>query len=61
MDLTERLALSIPDAARAISISRSRLYELMDEKRLNSVKIGGRRLILKRDLEALLEASREAA
>ena len=63
MDFNERLALSIPDAARAAGISRSKLYQLLDDKepKLKSLKIGGRRLILRSDLEAFLRAAREAA
>jgi len=61
MDLHERLALSIPHAARAAGISRSKLYELLAQARLPSVKIGGRRLILCADLHAFLEAARVAA
>jgi excisionase family DNA binding protein len=61
MDFSDRLALSIPDAAKAVGISRSKLYELLDGKQLRSLKIGGRRLIMRRDLESFLEAAREAA
>ena len=61
MDFNDRLALSIPDAAKAVGISRSKLYELLDERALASLKIGGRRLILRSDLEAFLEAAREPA
>jgi excisionase family DNA binding protein len=61
MELHDRLALSIPDAAKAAGISRSKLYELIEDKELRSLKIGGRRLIMRSDLEAFLEAAREAA
>ena len=59
--ISERIALSIPDAAKAASISRSKLYELIDNRELQSIKVGGRRLILRTDLQAFLEAAREAA
>lgn len=50
----DRLAYPV-DAASAMSgISRSRLYELFASGELRSVKRGGRRLVLKADLEAFL-------
>jgi excisionase family DNA binding protein len=61
MDLTERVALSVTDTCKATSLSRSRVYELIESKELPSLKVGGRRLILLRDLEAFLEAARQVA
>ncbi len=37
---------SVPGAARMVSLSRSRIYELINEGRIKSVKDGKRRLIL---------------
>lgn len=37
---------SIPGAARLVSLSRSRIYELISEGRIRSVKDGRRRLIV---------------
>jgi excisionase family DNA binding protein len=59
MDHNERVALSVPDAARAAAISRSKLYEYIAGGGLRSFRLGGRRLILKRDLVAFLETARE--
>lgn len=48
------ISVSIHDAARLTSISRSRLYELMGEGKLPSKTIGRRRLIPYAALEALM-------
>jgi excisionase family DNA binding protein len=39
------LLCSIPDAAHALSISRSKAYELISQGRLLTVNIGRRRLV----------------
>jgi len=49
-----RLAYPVDAASVMAGISRSKLYELMNAGTLKSVKRGGRRLILKTDLEAFL-------
>jgi excisionase family DNA binding protein len=50
----ERIALRIRDASIVSGLSRSTLYELLKAGKLRAVKIGGRRLILRDSLEALL-------
>ena len=45
-------AFTVDGAAAYSSISRSQLYILMKAKALPSVKIRGRRMILRADLEA---------
>lgn len=52
-----KLAYSINEAAAAISIGRSRIYELLAEGRLESRTIGKRRVILAASLRRLLEAA----
>jgi excisionase family DNA binding protein len=37
--------LSVPDAARALAIGRSKLYELIGDGQLGTVRIGRRRLV----------------
>lgn len=54
------IALRIPDAAAVSGLSRTTLYELMAEGKLAGIKAGGRRLILRRDLESYLEGLRAA-
>ena len=50
----ERIALRIRDASIVSGLSRSTLYELLKAGKLRAVKVGGRRLILRESLEALL-------
>ena len=58
MDPTEhrKLAYSIAEAASAISIGRSKLYELIAEGRLETRKIGKRTVIPAASLAKLLDA-----
>jgi excisionase family DNA binding protein len=55
--LPDKIALRVPEASQGLS--RSKLYELIGERKLPSVKAGGRRLILRSDLEAYLAACRD--
>ena len=55
----ERIALRIRDASIVSGLSRSTLYELLKAGKIRAVKIGGRRLILRESLEALLLGSGE--
>ena len=41
----EPIYCSVVDAARALGVGRSTIYVWMTEKRLRSVRVGGRRLI----------------
>ncbi len=50
------LAYRMPDASKAAGLSKAQLYKLIAEGSLKSVKKGGRRLILRRDLEEFLAA-----
>ena len=63
MDLSpsDKLAYCIPEAVSASGLGRSKLYEFIREKRLQTVKIGGRTLILRTDLEAFLSAAKSEA
>lgn len=56
---SERIALRIRDASIVSGLSRSTLYELLKAGKIRTVKIGGRRLILRDSLEALLLGSGE--
>ena len=51
-----KLAYSIPEAAAAVSIGRSKLYALIAEGRLETRKIGKRTVIPAASLAKLLEA-----
>jgi excisionase family DNA binding protein len=54
---SERLALRINEAAAIAGLGRSTVYLLMAAGRLTTVKIGGRRLVLRESLEELLAPS----
>jgi excisionase family DNA binding protein len=47
------LLCSIPDAAKALGLGRSKLYELIGEGRLETVTIGRRRLVRTDSVRAL--------
>ena len=49
----DTLLCSIPDAAKALGIGRSKLYELIGEGRLETVTIGRRRLVRTDSIRAL--------
>ena len=53
----EKLALHISEAAAVSGLSRSTLYKLLSSDKLRAIKIGGRRLILREDLLALLHGA----
>lgn len=50
----EILAYRIPDACRALSISRSHLYDLASKGRLRLVKIGGRTVVPTTEIARIL-------
>lgn len=51
----EKNAFRVNEAAHYCAISRTSLYELLKSGKLASTKVAGRRLILRRDLDRLLE------
>lgn len=53
--LEDRLALRVNEAVAVSGLSRSTLYELLKAGKLRAVKVGGRRLILRESLQALLQ------
>ena len=53
--MTEKLAYSVPQAAAAIGISRSKTWDLIRSGRLSSLKVDGRRLVPRWALEELLQ------
>lgn len=57
----EKLAYKVPEAAHALAISRSRLYELIGAGEIKILKDGGRTLIRRTELEAFLERLEQAA
>ncbi len=51
-----KLAYSVEEAAELLSIRRDSIYELLHTGQLGSFKIGARRLIAHRHLEAFIES-----
>lgn len=51
----DKLALRIKEAAAVSGLSRSTIYKLLSANKLRAVKVGGRRLILRESLLALLQ------
>ncbi len=49
-------ALSVPECAAYVGLSRSRVYELIGEGRIEARKIGARTIVLRRVADAFLEA-----
>ncbi|WKL56678.1 excisionase family DNA-binding protein [Asticcacaulis sp. ZE23SCel15] len=56
---TDKLAYRIDEAVKASGLGRSFLYERMAEGKLRSVKVGGRRLIMRSDLLDFLNQGSE--
>jgi hypothetical protein len=52
---------TIPEFRRLSGISRSRIYELLDEGKIESIYIGARRLILIDSYRQLIERQRQPA
>ena len=53
--------LSIADVAESLSISRSTVYNLINEGHLRTVRLGGRRLVNPADLDAYVAELLKAA
>ena len=53
-ELEARLAYSVTEAAQITGLSRDLLYDQMRKGKLASLKVGRRRLITRRNLEAFL-------
>ena len=51
----EKIAYSVAEAATVTSVSARTICTYISQGSLKSLKVGGRRLILRRDLERFLE------
>jgi putative molybdopterin biosynthesis protein len=58
---TESLALSPEQAAKALSLGRTKIFALLRAGELKALKIGARTLIRRVDLEAFLERAAQNA
>ncbi len=52
----DRMAFGVAEAGEMTGLSRTFLYDQMKEGQLKTIKVAGRRLILKKDLVAFLES-----
>jgi excisionase family DNA binding protein len=50
----QKLAYSIPEAMRATSLGKTKMYDLIKEGKLQAVRIGGRTVIPAESLQALI-------
>ena len=57
----EPLTITVAGVCRLLSIGRTTAYELMRDGKLETLKIGRRRLITYRSAQALIEGAVEAA
>jgi excisionase family DNA binding protein len=57
----QKLLCDIPQAGAALGIGRSKVFELVQERTLESVKIGRRRLICVESITAYVNSLKEAA
>ena len=56
LQIVERRAFSIVEAAQMCAISRATVYKLIEQNKLETVKIGSRRLVPLSAIDALLSA-----
>lgn len=54
--LSQAIAYRVPDAAKAIGVSRSTIYNLVSQGKLRLRKVAGRSLIAREVLVALLDS-----
>ena len=53
--MTEPLAYSVPDAAKAIGVSKNTVWNLLRTGELRSFKLGARTLIRAEELRAMID------
>ncbi len=53
--MSSPILITIPDAQKSLSLSRSTIYELLAAKKLDAVKVGRRRLIVQDSISRLVE------
>ena len=61
VNVGERLLLRINDASHAIGLGRTKIYALIQSGKLKVVRIGGRTLIERSEIERLIAVARGEA
>jgi excisionase family DNA binding protein len=61
MNAHQPITATLSDFSRLTGLGRSTIYALLNEKRLDSIKVGKRRLIVLDSYRRLVEAQRGAA
>jgi len=54
----EPIATSINDAAKALSLGRTSIYALIKDGRLETIKLGSRRLVKTDSIRRLIESAK---
>ncbi len=54
--MVERIAYTIQEACEALRIGRTKLYELIGQRKIKAVALGGKTLIPRSEIEAFLSA-----
>ncbi len=54
--MSDKLAVTIPEATRIIGVGRTTLYRLFEQGKLTPRKVGKRTLILMEELEAFIQS-----
>ncbi len=54
--MVERIAYTIQEACEALRIGRTKLYELIGQRKIKAVALGGKTLIPRSEIEAFLGA-----
>jgi excisionase family DNA binding protein len=57
-----QLAYRVPDAAKAVGLTETQIWELIREKRIAAIRLVGRRILIERDeLAAFVARERKPA
>jgi excisionase family DNA binding protein len=54
------ISVTVPEACRLVGLGRTKLYELIDEGRIETTTIGSRRLVRYASLKRLIEGAASA-
>lgn len=57
----DKIAYRIDEAVSASGLGRTTIYDEIKNRRLRAIKVAGRRLILREDLEAFLKSTSQTA